>query len=102
MNHPKVGYILNEFDVYFKVRDLKLKTMKSHMDEDPQVRLMYASKYAGVANYWKYFIGQTKGLKRLNVFGQKQEIESDFQKWANADGKRKEKYGSALKMMEDY
>ena len=23
MNHPKVGYILNEFDVYFNVRDLK-------------------------------------------------------------------------------
>ena len=85
-----------------EVRDLKLKTMKSHMDEDPQVRLMYASKYAGVANYWKYFIGQTKGLKRLNVYGQKQAIERDFQQWANADGERKEKYGSALKMMEDY
>ena len=23
MNHPKVGYILNDFDVYFNVRDLK-------------------------------------------------------------------------------
>ena len=23
MNHPKVGYILNDFDVYFNVRDFK-------------------------------------------------------------------------------
>ncbi len=85
-----------------EIRDLKLKTMKSHMDADPTVRLMYASKYAGVANYWKYFIGQTKGLKRLNVYGQKQEIERDFQQWANADQTRKAKYGNALKMMEEY
>jgi len=85
-----------------EVRDLKLKTMKSHMDADPQVRLMYASKYAGVANYWKYFIGQTKGLKRLNVYGQKQGIERDFQQWANADKNRKAKYGEALKMIETY
>ncbi len=85
-----------------EVRDLKLKTMKSHMDADPQVRLQYASKYAGVANYWKYFIGQTKGLKRLNVYEQKQQIEKEFQQWANADAARKDKYGGALKMMEEY
>ncbi|MFK7755333.1 MAG: S46 family peptidase [Flavobacteriales bacterium] len=84
------------------IRDLKLKTMKSHMDTDPDVRLKYASKYAQVANYWKYFIGQTKGLKRLNVYGQKQTIERDFQQWANANPDRKSKYGGALKMIEDY
>ena len=46
------------------VRDLKLKTMKSHMDADPAVRIQYAAKYAQTANYWKYYIGQSKGLKR--------------------------------------
>ena len=49
------------------VRDLKLKTMKSHMDADPAVRIQYAAKYAQTANYWKYYIGQSKGLKRLDV-----------------------------------
>ena len=47
------------------IRDLKLNIMKKHMDADPAVRIQYASKYAQTANYWKYFIGQSKGLKRL-------------------------------------
>ena len=46
------------------VRDLKLKTMKTHMDADPAVRIQYAAKYAQTANYWKYYIGQSKGLPR--------------------------------------
>jgi len=62
-------------DVYnpsvVEVRDVKLKAMKKHMDADKAVRIQYASKYASTANYWKYYIGQTKGLKRLNVYGKK-------------------------------
>ncbi len=85
-----------------EVRDLKLKIMKKHMDADPQVRLEYASKYAGVANYWKYYIGQTKGLKRQKVFEKKQTIERDFQQWADADASRKAKYGKTLEMMKTY
>ena len=37
---------------------------------------MYAAKHAQVANYWKYFIGQTRGLKRLNVEGKKRAEEA--------------------------
>ena len=85
-----------------EIRDLKLKTMKSHMDADDQVRLEYAAKYAQVANYWKYYIGQTKGLKRLKVFEKKQKIERDFQQWADADASRKDKYGDVLSTMSDY
>ncbi|MFN8862721.1 MAG: S46 family peptidase [Flavobacteriales bacterium] len=85
------------------IRDLKLKTMKKHMDADPAVRLKYASKYAATANYWKYFIGQNRGLARLNVYGKKQREEQDFSRWVNAgDASRKEKYGKALGMLEEY
>jgi len=45
------------------VRAKKLKIMKSYMDKDVAVRLKYSSKYAQVANYWKYFIGQTEQVK---------------------------------------
>jgi hypothetical protein len=85
-----------------EVRDLKLKTMKKHMDEDKAVRIKYASKYASTANYWKYYIGQSKGLKRLDVYGQKKALEEDFMKWANAAPERKEKYGDAIGMIADY
>lgn len=85
-----------------EVRDMKLNTMDEHMDADPKVRLQYASKHARTANYWKYYIGQTKGLKALDVYGKKQGIEKDFQKWASATPERKAKYGDALSMIEEY
>lgn len=85
-----------------EVRDMKLKAMKKHMDADPAVRLKYAAKYAQTANYWKYYIGQTKGLKRLDVYSQKQELESEFTTWANKDADRKAKYAPALGMIADY
>ncbi len=83
-----------------KIRDKKLSIMKEYMDADPTVRIQYASKYAQTSNYWKYFIGQTRGLKKLDVVGKKQAIETAFNKWVNQDAARKEKYGSALSDIE--
>lgn len=83
-----------------KIRDLKLDIMKKHMDMNSETRIQYASKYARVSNYWKYFIGQTEQLKNNGVYEKKQAIEKDFQKWVNADAKRKGKYGETLSMFE--
>ncbi len=79
-----------------KIRDKKLAIMKSYMDADPQIRIQYASKYAQTANYWKYFIGQTKGLKRWDVYNERKALEDKFEAWAKADPKRQEKYGNAI------
>lgn len=79
-----------------KVRDLKLKTMREFMDKDQAVRIKYASKYAGIANYWKYYIGQTKQLKKNKVVEKKLTVEKEFVNWVNKDPKRVEKYGNVL------
>lgn len=79
-----------------KVRDLKLETMRKFMDKDQAVRIKYASKYAGIANYWKYYIGQTKQLKKNKVVDKKLTIEKEFVEWVNKDPKRVEKYGKVL------
>ena len=84
------------------VRDLKLKTMKTHMDADPAVRIQYAAKYAQTANYWKYYIGQSKGLKRLDVESKKQALEARFTDWVNADTDRQAEYGEALGLIQSY
>jgi hypothetical protein len=84
------------------VRDLKLRTMKEHMDEDLGVRIQYAAKYAQTANYWKYYIGQSKGLKALNVQGQKEAIEARFSSWATSSPELEEEYGEALNLIEAY
>lgn len=78
------------------IRDRKLKIMREFMDADEAVRIKYASKYARTSNYWKYFIGQTKGLKRLKVFDKKQQQEKAFADWVAATPDREEKYGEAL------
>ena len=80
----------------------KLESWKSVMDKDARVRLMYAAKYASTANGWKYYIGQTRGLKRLDVKSDKAKIEVNFTKWLNGSGTTKSKYGETLKSIQDY
>lgn len=79
-----------------KLRDKRLTLWKSEMDKDKVVRLQYASKYARIANYWKYFIGQNKGLKRLRTVEKKRESEAQFMKWVSQSPARGEKYGKAI------
>ncbi|MCB0804263.1 MAG: S46 family peptidase [Bacteroidales bacterium] len=81
------------------VRDKKLKIMMEDMQADPAVRIKYASKYARTSNYWKYFIGQTKGLKRLKVYDKKKALEEDFRNWVGQNAQREEKYGEALDLI---
>lgn len=92
-----------------KIREKKLAIMREDMDKDREVGIKYASKYAGISNYWKYYIGQTRGLKRLKVYEDKQKIENEFTAWVNADPGRRNRYGnvlseieSAYKVMSDY
>jgi hypothetical protein len=79
-----------------KVRDKKLAIMKKYMDQDPKTKLQYASKYAQTANYWKYFIGQNKGIKRWNIIERKEQLEADFTKWVHSNPEREKLYGNVL------
>jgi len=78
----------------------KLAAWKLHMDADKEVRIKYASDYAVVANGWKYFIGQDKGISNLDVVGEKQAFEKRFINWVNESDGRKERYGSVLSDIE--
>lgn len=79
-----------------KVRRKKLDIIGDDMAASDAIRIKYASKYAGISNYWKYYIGQTRGLKRLKVVEKKKEIENAFRNWVNADEARVKKYGTVL------
>ena len=74
------------------LRDVRLKYMFDEMKKDPAVKLQLASSYAGIANYWKFFDGETKQLLKYDVFGQKQKAEEKFNAWA----KGKPEYGNLL------
>lgn len=84
-----------------KIRDRRLNIMKNAMDADEDIRIKYASKHASVSNYWKYFIGQSEGLKNLSVVAQKKEIEDAFMNWTRSDAQREEVYGHVLSTIEE-
>jgi len=86
--------VVNE--VRITAREAKLDIIRDFMATSQKARIQYASKFARSSNYYKYSIGQNKGLSALNVIGKKQAIETDFLKWANETPERKAKYGSAL------
>jgi len=82
-----------------KIRGIKQDIWMADMLADQKVNIQYASKYSGSSNYWKYSIGQNNQLKNLNVIAKKQQIETQFNTWVNADASRKAKYGEALNLI---
>ena len=75
-----VDQIVNTLNpVKIEVRDAALKVQDGFMRKDNAIKIQYASKYAGIANYWKKWIGETKGLKKSNAVAVKQNFEKTFQ-----------------------
>ena len=87
--------------VRVEVREEKLQLIDQYMSSSQKARIQYASKHARSSNYYKYSIGQNRGLDNLNVIGKKQQLEDEFMQWVNADNSRKEKYGKALEYIEE-
>lgn len=91
-----VEQIVNDLNpAKIEIRDAALKVQDGFMRKDNAIKIQYASKYAGVANYWKKWIGETKGLKKSNVVAFKQDFEKKFQERVNKAGKQAE-YGTIL------
>ncbi|MEO5564127.1 MAG: S46 family peptidase, partial [Chitinophagaceae bacterium] len=68
-----------------KLREIRLKYMMEEIKKDPANKLKLGPSYAVVANYWKFYDGETKQLLKYDVYGQKKKKEEIFTKWA--DGK---------------
>ena len=78
-----VDYIANVSDPEkIALRTTRLAIMKKYMDRDQAVRIQYSSKYAGVANAWKKWQGEEKGLKKMKTVAAKQAYEKRFDEWA--------------------
>jgi len=82
--------------VSIKLRDIRLNIMNEYQKLDPQVRIQYASKNAGIANGWKKMIGESRGIKQINAIAKRQEFEKSFTTWVNTSAENKEKYGAIL------
>ena len=93
------------------LRTLRLDIQKEEMNKDQAVRIKYASKQAGVANAWKKWQGEAKGLIKNHAVENKQAFEAKFDQWAKGKPEYeglvtrfKELYGSIeeLSLVQDY
>jgi hypothetical protein len=73
------------------LRGKRLAIMEEDMRSNDTIRLMYANRYAGVANYYKKWKGEMLGLQKSDAVNKKKDFESSFLKLVN-DAKKKEKY----------
>ncbi len=93
-----VNYVQNfEDPTRIKLRTARLDVYNRAMNETPAQRLRYASKVASVANGWKKWQGEVRGLKRLNAIEKKKALEKDFNAWAM----KNEKYKNVLSDLKD-
>lgn len=82
--------------VRVEVREEKLRIIDDYMASGQKARIQYASKHARSSNYYKYSIGQNRGLENLNIIEKKKNLEDEFTRWVNASSERREKYGNVL------
>lgn len=68
--------VLNPIKI--EMRDAALKVADGFMRKDPKIKIQYASKYASIANYWKKWIGENKGLIKSNAIDLKKKKEENF------------------------
>ena len=72
-----------------------MDNMKKYMDQSDALRLVYASKFAGTANYWKNRQGMIDALSKFETAKSKAVQEAKFDKWAQKPA-NKAKYGTVV------
>ena len=83
------------------VRERTLAVMSENMAEDKELKLKLSSKHASLANYWKFWIGESQGLKRFNAVKAKEDYEKEFTKRINKNKTLKKNYSHVLPELKD-
>lgn len=91
-----VEQIVNTSDpAKIEIRDITLKVQNGFMRNDRAIKIQYASKNQTIANAWKKWQGEIKGLKKSNAIREKQKFEKQFQEKVIQKGKKAE-YGNLI------
>lgn len=74
------------------LRDKRLAIYEKAMKRNDTIRLMYADRYAGIANAYKKWSGEMLGLKKYDAINKKKAFEKNFIESFGTDAAKKEKY----------
>ncbi len=64
------------------LRTMRLDAQQKYMDQSQAVRIQYSAKNANVANAWKKWQGEMKGIVRMETVAAKKAYEARFNEWA--------------------
>jgi Peptidase S46 len=78
-----------------------MDNMKKYMVQSDALNLIYASKFAGVANYWKNRQGMIDALTKFGTAKSKAAQEAKFNTWANQPANQA-KYGNVVANINKY
>jgi hypothetical protein len=78
-----------------------MDNMKKYMEQSDALNLVYASKFASTANYWKNRQGMIDALSKFGTAKSKAVQETKFDKWANKAA-NKAKYGNVIANINAY
>ncbi len=92
-----VAEVMNTLDpIRIALREKKLNIMDAAMRDNKEIFIKYASKQAGIANYYKKWKGELLGLQINDAIAKKKAQEASFQKWVNEKKITSEQYGHVL------
>jgi len=94
-------YIETERPARIKMRQTSLDIIKPAMNSDELTKIKYASKQSRIANAWKKWIGQIKGLNELGALNKKHRWEEEYLAKASEKTEWKEKYYPIIKQLAD-
>jgi hypothetical protein len=92
---------LAESPIRINLRTKSLDIILNAMGKSDLIRLQYASKHVGIANSWKKWMGEKRGIRLYDVVDKKRAFEEKFGNWCDADQGRKSRYGNLLQAFKD-
>ena len=101
LHSAAVEQIVNVTDpAKIAIREKALQVINTAMRKDEQVKIQYASKYAGIENSYKKWKGEVLGLIAKDAVNKKKTYEAEFQKRISRNPQWNGLYGTILKDLE--
>lgn len=97
-----VDYVMNKANpARIKMRETSLSIIDANMRKSDLVRIQYAAKQSRISNAYKKWIGQNRGLRRLDAIKVKQDQEKAFAAAVASNQSFKSQYSDVLPKFEE-